>query len=194
MESGKECCTYICTKRSRSRRPVRLISTLFVVVCILATSASARAQQGADYAVHANVIYHFTKYINWPDDKKSGDFVIAIFGETPLYEKLKTFIGNKTVGTQRIVIRKYTSSAQSFNCHILFIGDEESGNVKKIAAGTTASSILIVTESDGLARKGSCINFVIANDRLKLEINKNNIEQRDLSIATELLNLGTVVR
>ena len=54
--------------------------------------------------------------------------------------------------------------------------------------------MLLVTESEGLARKGACINFVIADDRLKLEINKKNIEQRDLGIATELLNLGTVIK
>lgn len=161
---------------------------------MLATGSSARAQQSTDYAVHANIIYHFTKYINWPDEKKSGDFVIGIIGESPLYDKLKTFISNKTVGSQHIIIRRYSSSAQSFNCHILFVGEDESSSLKKIAAGTSASSILLVTESDGLARKGACINFVIADDRLKLEINKKNIEQRDLGIATELLNLGTVVK
>jgi hypothetical protein len=53
---------------------------------------------------------------------------------------------------------------------------------------------LLVTESEGLARKGSCINFVIVDDRLKLEINKKNIEHRELGVATELLNLGTVVK
>jgi hypothetical protein len=98
------------------------------------------------------------------------------------------------VGGQKIVIRKYSSAAQSFNCHILIIGDDESNILKKVAAATAASSTLIVTETEGLARKGSCINFVIVDERLKLEINKRNIEQRDLGIATELLNLGTVVK
>lgn len=172
----------------------RFLSSLCIFSLLLVTSA-ARAQQEMDYAVHANIIYHFTKYINWPDAKKSGDFVIGVAGDSPLFEKLKSLIGlNKMVGTQRIVIRKFSTSAQAFNCHILFIGEDESGNLKKIATATTGSSILLVTESDGLARKGSCINFVIVDDRLKLEINKKNIEQRELHIATELLNLGTVIK
>jgi hypothetical protein len=66
--------------------------------------------------------------------------------------------------------------------------------VKKIAATTRGTSTLLVSESDGLARKGSCINFVLIEDHLKLEINKNNIEERDLSIATELLSLGILVK
>lgn len=195
MESCMEGWTLICTKRTRYRSLLRIFSVLCVVVFTLAPGFSARAQQVDDYAVHANIIYHFTKYINWPDDKKSGDFVIGVVGDSPLFEKLKMLTNmNKTVGNQKIVVKKYSSSVQSFNCHILFISDDESSNLKKIAAGTSASSILLVTESEGLARKGSCINFVIVDDRLKLEINKKNIEQRELGVATELLNLGTVVK
>jgi hypothetical protein len=150
----------------------------------LVAGFSARAQQAMDYSVHANIIYHFTKYINWPDDKKSGDFVIGVIGDSPLFDKLKILTGlNKTVGSQKIVVKKYSHSVQSFDCHILFISEEESSRLKKIVPATEASSILLVTESEGLARKGSCINFIIVDDRLKLEINKKNIEQRELGIA-----------
>lgn len=194
MESGVDS-TIIFTPRPVRPKKLRFFSKLCVFGLLMFSASALCAQQDQDYAVHANIIYHFTKYINWPDEKKSGDFVIAVIGESPLYEKLKLLIGlNKSVGGQKIVIRKYSASTQSFNCHILFIGEDESGILKKIAAGTSASSILLVTESEGLARKGSCINFVIVDDRLKLEINKKNIEQRDLGIATELLNLGTVIK
>jgi hypothetical protein len=87
-----------------------------------------------------------------------------------------------------------SSSETSYNCHILFIAEDKSGSVKKIAATTKGTSTLLVSESDGLARKGSCINFVLIEDHLKLEINKNNIEERDLNIATELLSLGILVK
>jgi YfiR/HmsC-like len=166
---------------------------VFLIPVVLAIT-HARAQQATNYAIHANIIYHFTKYINWPDSKKSGYFIIGIVGDSPLYDELKSFTSNKTVAGQKIVIRKFSSSADSYYCHILFIAEDERGSLKKIVDNTSGASILLVTESYGLARKGSCINFTIVNDRLKLEINKNNIEQRELSIATELLSLGTVVK
>jgi hypothetical protein len=150
--------------------------------------------QTVDYAVHANIIYRFTKYINWPETKKSGDFVIGIVGESPLVDALNTFIANKTVGSQKIVIQRLSHSEAAYNCHILFIGEEESDNFKKIVARTAGNSTLILSESDGLALRGGCINFIVVSDHLKLEINKNNIEQRHLSIASELLQLGRVVK
>src|ERR1700694_2030302 len=145
--------------------------------------------QSVDYTIHANIIYRFTKYINWPETKKSGDFVIGIVGETPLVEALNAFTANKTVGSQKIVIKRFSHSEAVYGCHILFIGEEESDYFKKIVARTAGNSTLILSESDGLALRGGCINFIVVSDHLKLEINKNNIEQRHLSIASELLQL-----
>jgi len=153
-----------------------------------------QAQQSTDYAVKANIIYRFTKYIDWPDSKKSGDFIIGIVGETGLFDELKIFVLNKLTGSQKIVVKRFSASAQVFDCQILFISEDASASLKKIAAISLKMPMLIVSESDGLSHKGSCINFVIIQDRLKLEINKNNIEQRNLSIATELLNLGIIVK
>jgi hypothetical protein len=168
------------------------ISSLIILLVLLVPKT--HAQQATDYAVHANIIYHFTKYIDWPDNKKSGDFIIGITGDSPLYDELKKNIAGKMVGNQKIVIKKFSSSASSFNCHILFISEDESGSMKKIVSETTGTPTLLVSESEGLARKGACINFNTESDHLKLEINKNNIEQRDLNIASELLQLGKIVK
>lgn len=152
------------------------------------------AQPSADYDIQANIIYRFTKYIDWPDNKKTGDFIIGVVGDSPLTDALKNFISNKTAGTQKIIIKRFSATTESFYCHILFISEEESSNLKKIVIKTAGNPVLIVTEENGLALKGSCINFTVVADHLKLEINKSNIEQRNLSIASELLQLGKVVK
>lgn len=147
-----------------------------------------------DYRLHANIIYRFTKYIEWPAAKRSGDFIIGIVGDSPLYDDLKNLSNNKTVGDQKIVVVKMSPSASSYPCHILFISEEESSSLKRIVALTAGAPTLIVSESEGLARKGACINFITVDDRLKLEINKASIEQRNLHIASELLELGIIIK
>jgi hypothetical protein len=155
---------------------------------------SLRAQQEKDYAVYANIIYRFTKYIDWPDNKKNGDFIIGIVGDTPLYDELKTFTVHKTAGNQKIIVKKFYLSSTDYDCHILFIAEDESNNLKKLAARTSGLSILFVSEFPGLATKGSCINFIVIDEHLKLEINKSNIEQRNMHIANELLQLGILIK
>ena len=167
---------------------------IFLLLLLASASQSALAQEAHDYAVHANIIYHFTKYIDWPENKKSGDFIIGVVGDSPVYDELKKNVDDKKVGDQKIRIHKFSVSATSFNCQILFISDDKSRSIKKIVAATAGTSILLVSETEGLAQKGACINFTIVADHLKLEINKNNIEQRKLNIASELLQLGKIVK
>jgi hypothetical protein len=169
------------------------IKQAVIFIILLQPFSKIFAQQETNYAVHANIIYRFTKYIDWPSAKKNGDFIIGIVGETPLYEELKSATAGKIVGSQKIVIKKFQGSETSFVSHILFISEEESSLLKKIIIRTATQSTLIVSETDRSTPGGSCINLRIARDRLKLEINKNNIEKRGLGIATELLQLGTIV-
>ncbi|MFL5745192.1 MAG: YfiR family protein [Niastella sp.] len=168
---------------------------LFCLAGILLLSiGKVQAQHATDYTIHATLIYRFTKYIDWPANKKSGDFIIGIIGDSPLYDDLKSFIANKTVGSQKIVVTKVTTPKNYSNCQILFISEEESGNLKKIAELTSGTPVLLITEYNGLAHKGSCFNFITVNDRLKLEINKSNVEQRNLHIASELLDLAIIIK
>ena len=153
-----------------------------------------QAQQETGYVVHANIIYRFTKYIDWPSASKGANFNIGVVGDSPIYDELKKTIAGKWVGNQKIAIKKLSSSSLVFDCQILFISDDAVKNLKKIAGKTANEPILLVSETEGMALKGSCINFVIVADRLKLEINQNNIEQRQLSIASELLQLGKIVK
>jgi len=170
-----------------------VVKRFFFGVVILLSVSGLHAQEELDYSVHANIIYHFTKYVNWPS-VKSSDFIIGIVGETPLTDELKKAVAGKKAGEQNIVVRKFSSSSSSFNCNILFISDAASSSLKKIVSATAEDPVLIVSENKGSASKGSCINFMVIHDKLKLEINKNNIQQRGLQIASELLQLGIQVK
>jgi hypothetical protein len=165
-----------------------------IMLFFISSFLDGKAQNAIDYSVHANIIYHFTKYVDWPAKKKSDDFIIGVIGETTLFDELKKITVNKKAGNQRIVVRRFSPSQTTYDCHILFLCEEESGSLKKISARTENNAVLLVCEEKGTASKGACISFNVVSDRLKLEINKNNIDQRGLSIANELLRLGTLVK
>lgn len=198
--------SYQITEKNESRRmlPPAWIGLLqmgrkykitgLAIILLFCSFSGIHAQQETNYAVHANIIYQFTKYIDWPQEKKRGVFVIGVIGDIPMYNELQKNVTNKKVGTQKIVIKMFSSSEVSYDSHILFIGDDEKSNMKRFVSKTKGTSTLLVSESVGLAKKGSCINFIIVSDHLVLEINKKNIEQRNLSIASELLQLGKVVK
>jgi len=175
------------------KKSIEILSLFCLAGILLLSTLKVQAQHETDYTIHATIIHRFTKYIDWPANKKSGDFIIGVVGDSPLYDELKSFTANKTVGNQKIVVTKISRSESYNNCHILFISEEESGSLKKIAALTAGAPVLIITEYNGLARQGSCINFITINQHLKLEINKGNVAQRNLHIASELLDLAIII-
>src|SRR6185436_13251163 len=149
---------------------LRTSSLLYLLILILGAKTSKA--QTIDYSLHANIIYHFTKYIEWPIEQRNGDFVIAIVGDSPLFNELKKTTLNKMAGNQKIIIKQFSAKQESFDCQILFISEDASGALKKIISSTQNLPVLIVTEEEGLGQKGSCINFEIINNLLTLEFNK----------------------
>jgi hypothetical protein len=175
------------------KKPFISLKKAFCFGILFLTSIYCSGQEAIDYKVHANIIYRFTKYIEWPETEESNSFVIGVLGDSPLNDELRDLTANKLVGHRKIVVRKFNTPASFTGCSILFISEEESTELKRITEMTRDKPVLLITESAGLAKKGSCINIVILNERLKLEINKNNITSRNMNIASELLKLATIV-
>lgn len=51
----------------------------------------------------------------------------------------------------------------------------------------------MITEENGFAKQGAGISFVIVNSRQKFELSKNNIQKREMKVASNLLSLAIVV-
>ena len=93
------------------QRPSRLCKGIILLMMLLVSPFfNVNSPHAMDYSVHANIIYHFTKYIDWPENRKSGDFIIGVIGETPLFDELKKIIASKKALNQKIVIRHFSPS------------------------------------------------------------------------------------
>ncbi len=144
-------------------------------------------QANTNAKIKAVFLYNFTKYIDWPDKYKEGNFVIGVLGTSPFYNDLSTLIHNKKVGSQEFEIKSFTTTTSvSGLCHILFIPAENSAQLPEVLKKMKGKSTLIVTEKLGLAKQGSAINFIIENNKQRFELNKNNIEKYNLKVSSTL--------
>lgn len=172
---------------------VRYGLILSLLGLMLFAPAKVNAQEDIDYTFYPKYLYHFTKYIDWPANRKGGDFVIAIVGESNATNAVKQFFVGKKVGNQNIVIKYMHSDADFMGVHIVFVSSKLSSQVSSISSRTNAAKALLVTEKEGFAKKGADVSFFIKDDKLKFEINKSVIENKGLKIATELLKLAVVI-
>lgn len=153
-------------------------------------SISAKAQETKFIALY---LYNFTKYIDWPEEHKKGEFVIGVVGSSQVHTELLQLAQGKPVGTQTISIRNFRSIDEVGGCHILFLSENQSRRVDQAMAKLAQSAPLIVTQMEGATLFGSAINFVIRDETMKFELKKSNATKYGLRVHSRLDNLAIVI-
>ncbi|MGK7396956.1 MAG: YfiR family protein [Candidatus Cyclobacteriaceae bacterium M3_2C_046] len=144
-----------------------------------------------DYKFHSVYVYNFTKYIQWPSN--NSDIKINIFGnDGTVYKSFQDMADAKSNDGRKILVQQFNSVNALEDCDILFIPYKESSIASKAIEKYQGKGTLIITEREGLINSGSCINFVIVDNRLKFEISKSAIEGAGLKISSQLLQMGIV--
>ena len=166
---------------------------LFIFLFLSLTTSKVFSQEIKFKAIF---IYNFTKHFEWPPNAKTGDFVIGVVGKSQLYDKLSQMTTGKKAGNQPIVVKKFRSTKELTQCHILFISEFNSGtnSMKTALAKIGNFPTLIVTEKEGMAYKNAAINFVIKNQKMQFEMNTSNISKCGLKVSKYLQNLAIIVK
>lgn len=153
----------------KSLRNILLITASLSIVFYLTAVA-----QDFNTATKVRFIKLFPKYVEWPADKKSGDFVIGVLGDANMTTALNTAMADKLVGSQPIKIKQLGSAAETDKCHMVFLGASKSGEIGTCFAKGKKTNTLIIADKPGLIGK-SQINFVFVDSRLKFELNVKNL-------------------
>lgn len=155
-------------------------------LCIGSFNATAQIEKH-----EAAYIFNFTRLIKWPDNQSSGDFIIGVFGKNqPITNELKLSANSRTVGSQTIKVVEYTSVDEIQNCHILFVPDDQSSQLKKIAAKLGNAGTVLITEEPSWNPDESIINLLIVDQKLAFHINKSNADSKKIFISEKLLALS----
>jgi hypothetical protein len=140
----------------------------------------------------SNCLYNFSRNINWPEENKSGDFVITIVGDKEVYTEMTKLTQNMKVGMQPIVIKYFNSINEvSGYQQIVFVDNWQSNKINALVQKTAGSHTLIVSETEGLIDKGSMINFIPVNGVMKFEMNKESLRKNNLMASSVLEKMAS---
>jgi len=163
----------------------------FAVVFLGRTDATA---QKLNYELVSMYVYNFTKYIEWP--KNNNDFVVGVYGASPITVMLTKYISSKHVGSRPIVVKVINSPEDANTCSILFLPLDQSNKIKQLNDELKGKPVLIVSEKYGMSKKGASISIFLDEDddeKTKFDINKISITNNGLIISTNLLRLASQV-
>lgn len=149
--------------------------------------------QAQDAKIKSGIIYYFTKYVEWPASKSSGDFIICVVGNADIKPYLDVLAKAKTVGTRKIVVKTVNSPSEAKSANIIFLPKAKNSLFGTAVSIAKQYSCLLVTETDGYGRKGTGINLVTINGKPSFEINESATSACKLKVSSKLTALGTVL-
>lgn len=165
------------------------LAALVLGLCLVSNGYAQRPE----HELHSMMIYNFLKYIQWPGDQNSGEFVIGVLGDDEVYNTLNTWYGNKQKGDKKFIIKKFNSASEVGGCQLLYIGTSASNSFESLKGKLQNKSTLTITNKRGMAEKGSCINFRIVDNRLKFELNQAAMDNSNLKSSGQLAAMAILI-
>jgi hypothetical protein len=171
------------------------LSVLLVFV-LLAPGLMSDAQSVSEDQVKAAYVYNFAKFVEWP----SRDFAsptaplrFCVLDDRSFESELIQIVKGRAVAGRPVIVVPVQSGDQSRDCHILFIGSSQEGQVRHIIEVLRETNVLTVGETKGFVEAGGIINFVLQDDRVQFQVNHKAAKQAGLSISSRLLAVAKVV-
>ncbi len=163
------------------------------LIALVLVAMTGRAQDKPMHEIHAAMIYNFLKYIQWPNDAEPGEFVVGVMGEDDVFNTLKTYYDGKPKGAKKYAIKKLASADEAASCSVVYLGKNKTKEFDAIKAAITGKSVLTITDSFNLGKKGSCINFKVIDEKLKFELNQASVTGSNLKVSSQLSSMAILL-
>jgi len=158
----------------------------FFVLFLLSTFFS----YGQNEKFKALFMYNFTKYLEWPEAQRQGDFVITVVGNSSITKELKTIATRKKVGFQPIKVKSVSSPAQIGDSHIIYVCADKTNDLDHLQGTAKRLNAVLIADKNGAIDKGAGINYVVVDGKQMFEVSRKNLESCQVKVGSELLSLG----
>ncbi len=189
-----------------NRTTKRCLISIASAACVWLAPAPAVCEQDIDrdktLKVKAAYLYNFAKFVQWPEDHFANDktpITIGVLGHDPFGSTLEKTIRGKTVNGRRLVTKRFQArggknTKELRRCHILYISTSERRHLADILWDLDGSDVLVVGEGTDFAPAGGMIGFVLEDQRIAFQVNREAVAKSRIKISAKLLRLARIVR
>ncbi len=169
-------------------RPGAARSSSLILVLGLAAGMLGASGPG-EYQVKAAFLFNFAKFVEWPGGAMASgrEFSICVVGDGDVSEELEAVVTGRDIDGKPVAVRTLSDPTAGAGCQILFAIDDAAAAE---ARDSSPPGTLTVGQSQGFARQGGMINFILVDKKVRFEVNKRSAETAGLSISSHLLKLA----
>jgi hypothetical protein len=175
-----------------------LIATLLVAWAILdLPRLAAQASKHPEYEVKAAYLYNFGNFVEWPPSAavpRDDAFTICVLGEDPFGPALDSTLAGETLNGKSVMPKRISKPQEAAGCRILFISSSEQNQLKEILGTLDKASVLTVSDMPQFVQRGGMVQFILAENRVRFEVNLATAERAGLTLSSQLLKLAISVK
>ena len=171
-------------------------SVLFCLIVACIPAAGAAQNNAAELAIKATYLYKFPPFVEWPTGAipPAGSFTICIVGDDPFGAMLDQAVSGQQIKGRPILIRRMLTFTPEAGCQIVYATGSPVQPVPIILAALRGRPVLSVTDGMRDGRLTGMLNFVIADNRVRFEIDAQAAGEAGLAVSSKLLSLAVHVR
>lgn len=161
---------------------------------VVMPTQAAIADETLEYQIKATFLYKFGAYVNWPEnafDSPTSPLALCILGgNEPLNTTLRKLAQEEQVNGHPIEVREMQTPEPEADCHILYTGTIDPQSAAQIMEAVRGRHVLTVSDnpSQGI------IGFLIADNRVRFNIDDAAAAENGLIISSKLLSLAVNVK
>lgn len=147
--------------------------------------------------VKASYLTKLPLFVTWPArvfPDRSAPVVIGILGDDPFGSWFDDAVRTLQTDGRGFEIRRFKEFEGLEVCHILFVGSSETGRLPRLLAVLRDRPVLTVGDLPGFAAQGGMFNFIIEEDRVRFECNREAVRRAGLKVSGKLLQISRIVR
>jgi hypothetical protein len=176
---------------------IRLALIVVFVACGPLCEAAEEPALAMQERVKAAFLYKFAGYVEWPPRafaEAASPIVIGVAGADAIAHELERAAVGRTVAGRGVQVRRLARGEKAEACcQILFIAERERARSPDLLAQAQGKPVLVVTEAEAEHPKGSIINFVPADNRVRFDISREAAERNGLQLRSQLLSVARQV-
>jgi uncharacterized protein DUF4154 len=176
--------------------PALLLGLAAGLFYLLAIEPGLAQGNALELAVRATYLHKIAAFITWPSDglQPVGAFNICIIGNDPFGPLLDRAVEGQTVGGRPIFVTRWRALPELFDCQTAYVSDSGPQSAAMVLAQLRGKPVLTVTDSARTPATRGIVNFVIADNRVRFEIDNGAATLNRLVISSKLLSLAVIVR
>jgi hypothetical protein len=160
-------------------------------LALLFWPATTMAAPALEVPLKADYLFRLIPFVDWPQDafaSPADPFRLCIVGVDSFGELVEKAGQGQTAGKRSITILRFNAASPDDHCQLMYVAGDPQFVEQSI---TAVSGLPVLTVTKAQDEPKGIVNFVVAENHIRLEIDQDAALKNHLNVSSKLLGIAS---